>query len=230
VDSGRFIYADGHFVINHDRYVIKHDDGHRTLTKHAKANRAECTLSFTRRRVYVSSSSAEAVNTGILRHENVADRRSHHYEQSEENISVVLQSDEITKMLDDFSKQRAERQTDKTQFWSFAFGIMQARKWNSAIFKEKTLLNESIYSRIKNGQLAKPDIRTVMAICVGLDLDYFRATELLASAGHVLTSTEEDEAYYYILNNCRGEPIKKRNEFLTSVGILALGAKPRKTK
>ncbi|MCL1878387.1 MAG: helix-turn-helix transcriptional regulator [Defluviitaleaceae bacterium] len=228
IDSERFIYADEHFVINHERYVIKHDDGRRTLTEYAKENPHECTLSFATRRVYVSESSTDAVNTGILRHENTTEKKSHHYEQSEENISVVLQSDEISKMQEAFSKQCIDRRVDKKPFWSLAYGIMQARKWNSSIFTERTLLNQSIYSRIKNGQLSKPDIRTVMAICVGLDLDYFRATELLASAGHVLTSTDEDEAYFYILNNCRGEPIQKRNKFLTSLGILALGVKPRK--
>jgi hypothetical protein len=51
VDSGMFVYVGGHFVINHEKYVIVGDDGELSLTDYAYNNFTECTLQFTYRRV-----------------------------------------------------------------------------------------------------------------------------------------------------------------------------------
>jgi len=231
VDSGLFSYADNHFVINHELYVVKHDDGRRTLTEYAKANISDCALTFTCRNVYVSDAGADAANTGILHHANTKElKQSQHFEQGEKNIAVVLQVDELYRKEEDFTTFCRMRKAVTKQFPQMAYGIMQTQKWNSNIFTRNTLLGEPVYSRIKSGQLLRPDVRTVVAVCVGLDLDTVLAMELLSSAGHVLTDSHEHHAYFYIIHSCRGESIHERNEFLKKVGVTPLGTKARKSK
>ena len=100
-------------------------------------------------------------------------------------------------------------------------------------FYELTLLDDRSISRT-GGNIArglKPpkkvhpvSLRMAMAVCVGLDLDIKSSEELLALAGHTLTSSRENQAYKYILICFRGAPIWERNEVLCAIGVAPLGS------
>ena len=58
------------------------------------------------------------------------------------------------------------------------------------IFREKTLLSDKTFDRIKNGELIKPELETVMALCFGLNLGANHSFQLLNSAGFDFTNTQ----------------------------------------
>jgi hypothetical protein len=112
-------------------------------------------------------------------------------------------------------------------FWQRAFEIMEAKHWNSAVFCEKTLLDEKIYSRAKTNHNSNPDTRTIIAICVGLDLDISLTAELLFLAGHALCNSLEHQAYIFIITEYQGQTIHERNAFLKTFNLEPLGSKQR---
>ena len=70
-----------------------------------------------------------------------------------------------------FEAQYAAHKALTKTFWQRVFEIMEMKHWNSTIFRERTQLNEKTYRRAKSNFDSIPDIRTVIAICAGLDLD-----------------------------------------------------------
>ena len=93
-------------------------------------------------------------------------------------------------------------------------------------FSDITLLNTNILSRLKNDPYGKFEFQTVVAICVGLNLDLQKSEQLLASAGLAFKPLDKiHQAYKYILANMPDTDIDTRNEFLSSLSVEPLGSK-----
>ena len=105
---------------------------------------------------------------------------------------------------------------------------MEMKKWNTTIFCNATGLNEMVYSRAKNNDKSRPDVRTVISICAGLDLDIGMTNQLLGLAGHTLSNSREDQAYSFVITGYKGRSLNDRNEFLRSINVPELGSKQRR--
>ena len=91
--------------------------------------------------------------------------------------------------------------------------FMDHRKWNTVRFAELTEFDGSTYSRIKNNHLKRPDLRTIIAICVGLPLPLHIVQNLLDSAGLSFGNSEEGRAYRYIITEMHGCTVYEANLF-----------------
>ena len=149
-------------------------------------------------------------------------------DDSEDSTAILDSMDALRQKRNKFETQYAEHKAFTKTFWQRAFEIMETMHWNSAVFCELTLLNEMTYSRAKTDSDTIPDVRTVMAICAGLDLDISLTIDMLALAGHVFTNSREDQAYVFIITSYKGTTIHERNEFLISLDLQPLGSKQRK--
>lgn len=58
-------------------------------------------------------------------------------------------------------------------------------------FESKTGIRRVKLRKFRDGKLNNPEVRTVVAICAGLDLDITETMEMLRSAGHILLNTRE---------------------------------------
>ena len=146
-------------------------------------------------------------------------------DDSEDSTAILDSMDALRQKRNKFETQYAEHKAFTKTFWQRAFEIMETMHWNSAIFCKKTQLNEKVYSRTKNNHDSIPDTRTVIAICVGLDLDIFLTNKLLALAGHTLSNSIEHQAYGFIITEYKGRTIYERNDFLVALGLRPLGSK-----
>jgi hypothetical protein len=225
VDSGLFVYADGFFAINDDKYIEVDGMGECRLTDYAWNNLAECTIQFSYRRVNVSKHSLFHSDEFHRKNPNAYEKLPSY--DVDRNVSIVGNAEELQRKRAEFEAQYETHSELTPSFWKRAYEIMQVKKWNTSIFCEKTQLNEMVYSRAKNNNESLPDIRTCMAICAGLDLDMGMTTQLLALAGHTLSSTREHQAYGFIITAFKGKDINERNDFLESMNITALGSKTR---
>ena len=102
--------------------------------------------------------------------------------------------------------------------------FMDFRRWNAIIFVDLTELDVSTYSRIKNNRLKKSDLRTIVAIAVGLLLPIHIVESLLDSAGLTFGRTKQGLAYRYVLLEMRGCTIYEANLFLSRLGVPLLGS------
>ncbi len=83
----------------------------------------------------------------------------------------------------------------------------------------RTLLSEKTFYRIKTNQMPNPSLKTVMSLCIGLQLDPAYSTVLLAAAGYTLTDSPLHIAYRRLLISCYNKPIHICNEFLINLGF-----------
>ncbi len=76
--------------------------------------------------------------------------------------------------------------------------IMQYYHYNSAIFCDRTGLNKTILSDMKNPEY-RPQLRTVISICIGLKLNFVLSERLLEATGFRFVHTRRLECAYYKL-------------------------------
>lgn len=109
-------------------------------------------------------------------------------------------------------------------FCDKANAYMQCLHWYPDTFEDQTGLSRTTYQRICHGKNENPDKGTVMALCVGLGLDCHMTTDLLRSAGYVLSSTiNTDKAYAYLLLMYHGQGLEFFNRELEARGEKILG-------
>jgi len=109
-------------------------------------------------------------------------------------------------------------------FWQKSDALMEQRHWYASTFKEKTHLSDREYSRYMTERNTTPTLYTVLAICVGLDIDIQISDDLLASAGYKLNASKEHQAYHFALIHFRGR-IDECNIFLADEHVKLLGSR-----
>ena len=111
--------------------------------------------------------------------------------------------------------------------------IFKKENWNAKTFCALTGLEAIFFTRM-NRPGYKPNIRTLMAVCVALQLDVLTAANLLKSVGLAFSpECRVHQAYIFLLKNCKGMSIGKCNKILLSFKIDKkdlLGTIQRKTK
>jgi len=103
---------------------------------------------------------------------------------------------------------------------------MENAKWTYNTFVDKTLLNPSIYYAIRGGKLSNPEKDTVVAICIGLAMKWFKAEKMLNLCGYTLRNTKADNAYRHIFDYS-DQGIDFCNEILRILDIPLLGSQSR---
>ena len=211
VDSGALRFVEGRCVIDSEQYISVTEAGLR-LTAEAKRDPEACTLKF----VPLVSDAIARIN-GDARHRVYAPQLSG---------QVLSDPKVLTLMKQRFEDDCRMRSAESVTFWQKLWQYIRLRNMNSAVFAEKTLLDESYFRHAeKNDGKALPEVRTVVAMCIGLGLDLPQSQELLRLAGRALNDSREHIAYGYVLSMLRGQSIHECNTFLAEIGIRTLGAK-----
>jgi hypothetical protein len=108
----------------------------------------------------------------------------HLFDENAQNSEVFDKAKALAAVKKAAHKYHDERNEVRTSFHELFAIIYKQRKWNSAIFKEKTLLDDTIHSKLKNRKSYKPSKRTILAIAVGAGLDIKTTEELFLAAGY----------------------------------------------
>ena len=112
---------------------------------------------------------------------------------------------------------------DNPTFTEFVLELMEKKKWDRKIFKDRTLLSDSTFTQIINNFKKGWEHQTVVAIAVGLELHLYTAEKLLSLAGLCFGESKEHQAYKFLFTEFRGWAIYECNAFLESVGVPILG-------
>lgn len=98
--------------------------------------------------------------------------------------------------------------------------ILKREHWNSKIFRDCTGLEPMMFTRLMNKPDYKPNMRTLVAVCVSVGLDIVNTESLLKSLGLAFSPTNRvHRAYLYLIENCKKMSIEDCNEILKSFGI-----------
>ena len=211
--SGAYRYADGYIVKNEPQYVENE-----TLTEYAIEHLGECTLEF--KSVRHQSTAADALLQRYEDYDLIACSEGAVEEEDLKQKKLQFERFLVEEANDDLAP------PEKTFCEMLAPYLEQFR--TSDDFESKTGIRRVKLRKFRDGKLNNPEVRTVVAICAGLDLDITETMEMLRSAGHILLNTREHWAYKFIITCCEGIEIEERNAILIALGVRPLGS--RKTE
>ena len=83
-------------------------------------------------------------------------------------------------------------------------------------------LTDRTIKRHRMGEILRPPLANVIAICVGLKLHPIYSFDLIAKAGHHLTSSKEDTVFNIVLLSMADMEIAEINKYLKAVGVKPL--------
>ena len=211
--SGTYRYADSYIVKNEPQYVENE-----TLTEYAIEHLEECTLEF--KAVRHQSTAADALLQRYEDYDLIACSEGTVEEEDLKQKKLQFERFLVEEANDDLAP------PEKTFCEMLAPYLEQFR--TSDDFESKTGIHRVKLRKFRDGKLNNPEVRTVVAICAGLDLDITETMEMLHSAGHILLNTREHWAYKFIITCCEGMEIEERNAILIALGVRPLGS--RKTE
>lgn len=140
---------------------------------------------------------------------------------SDPNMEVFARSEELRKLRDNLIMNVAYKSENQKSFSELAWRQMKRCNCHyKDTFIERTLLSGKTFDRIKAGELEKPSVETVMAICIGLNLGILHGEPLLRSAGYDLekSSILLHTIYHALLCSFHDKNIFECNGLLVSVG------------
>jgi len=106
-----------------------------------------------------------------------------------------------------------------TTFHETMKNIFEYRNWNSTKFENKTGLAKINYTRAMK-ENHNPTIRTIITICVALDINMMMTNYLLELKGFKLTMNDKvHRAYAYLIENFKGSDIEDCNIILAKMGV-----------
>ncbi|GHV47867.1 hypothetical protein FACS189499_06130 [Clostridia bacterium] len=141
---------------------------------------------------------------------------------------VKYNAEMACKQNENFKKWRDKHRRSQYGFVDMATELMTEHHWNSITFKEKTLLDDVTYSRIKNKKPKNWKFQTIISVCFGLGTDLNTAAAMLQSEGYAFGKSPEHLAYAFVLDAMRGDSIDDCNAFLASINVPMLGNQRRK--
>lgn len=172
--SGAYRYVDGYIVKNEPRYIEKNGMTTR-LTEYAAAHLAECTIEF------------KAVRRKGKAEDSLMQR--YQYSELEADCEQAFTKEELKQHRAGFEQFVKEESTDdlappEKTFCELLVPHMTFETGTD--FEAETGVKRTKLKQILDGEFNNPKVRTVVAICAGLNLDIVEITELLRSAGHII--------------------------------------------
>jgi len=227
INSGKFVYVDGHYVLYDPKYISRLENGALCLTEYAKLHIHECCLRFdlvlnAKTRIDFSKFKDSVMFQDV----SVDYRRIPNFNQDKHNMELFNRNEDLKKFYNEVADELSVAFDMGQTFSQFAWKLIRHKKVNKQIFADRTLLSDAYFDRIKNNRLkTNPDIETVMAICIGLDLDGKIGEELLEKAGHKLNYSQLHVIYRKFLYSLKGYSIYQCNEILEAYGFKSLSKK-----
>ena len=210
IDTGHYVYADGHICINDSEYVTLQENKLR-LTKWANAHVDQCCLRFVR--TYHRDKQTHYV-FGQLNSDEEYNGRSLAYSVENGAKDILKQAMEISAVLQELPG-------------SFS-GTLKAHMARLNVTRgklaEESMLSDSTIKRMRTGD-RDLQLDYVIAICIGLHLQPEYSFDLIEKAGFRLRSTPEHLIYRSILQTMYREKLSTIQKLLKDSGCSELNLK-----
>lgn len=222
LENGRFIHAEGVFVINDPKYVTIAAGEEAALTDYALEHMDECCLVFDRNtrvstnyddsfyRICFLCKDADSKCFVEAKYNPEEGKNEDVQKRAREMSAVAAEAKRISGMIEEIPS-------------SFAGTLnyhIKRRGYTNEKMEELTGISARMIQDYRNKKAVKPTLPSVLAICIGLNLQPAFAYDLIEKAGcNIMNFTEENLVYRYLINNHHMENIDMWNEKLRDAGI-----------
>lgn len=212
INSGRYIYVDGHFCLKDSKYVRRGYGNVYYLTEYARKHIDECCIAF-----HANGRAGRGnYEYGLAAREKtvpVTDRLNTRYSFTAEPGTEASRK-EIGFFLQDAELWGALERGFPDDFAGSLLSIMKAKGITQSELSLRFNVDRKIIYKLLNAP--QPSVAHIVAACVALDVPYQISEVLLRKAGHVLRSIPLHNVYRMILNNTATLTIEMCDEILRS--------------
>ena len=221
IDSGQFVFADRHLVLNNEKYISRDQSGNATLSEYALSHMDECCVIFSKGYSYQSKYQGARYYTQFMRNAApVENQVEYSFELNAHNKTLLEQI------------KNAKRRSEAMRRYPGSFAetlvaLQKERKLSKKQLAVRSLVGEKNIQRLRNDEEYPTSVQTVLALCVGLKLPLPEAEMFLGKTDFKLNSMK-NEGYVYqcVLAACAENSIYEINEMLKENGITPLGSDP----
>ena len=211
LDSGRYVYVDGHFCMDDPKYV-RHDRSSLSMTLWANAHADQCCLRFV---ITYTQDRHSTYVFGRLNSDEEYNARSLTLSLKENSVPVMKRAKAISEILMNLPN-------------SFQ-GTLKAHMIRCDVSIEKlaelAMLSDSTVKRLRQSERHSYDLDQVLAICLALHLPPDLSFDLIAKAGIRLRNTAEHLVYRTILRTMYMESLETIQATLKECGCQTLHLK-----
>ncbi|MES5930084.1 hypothetical protein QCI77_29715 [Bacillus cereus group sp. MG9] len=137
----------------------------------------------------------------------------------EDNQNIQERTEEIAK-ISAFSRETSDELMNMPGSFSKTLDYhIKRRGLTNEIVGERSGLSSRIISDYRNNETLNKELPTVVALCIGMNLHYFYADDLILKAGHYWKRTHEHMVYSWLLVDHADENLYQWNKQLEDAGI-----------
>ena len=218
VDTGKFIYVEGHVCLDNEKYIVRFD-GRVKLTQYALSHMNECCLVFDKGYSYESKYQGRKHYTQIMyKTPEQSYAQEYSFEMNKHNMTLLAQI------------QGANKSANSMRLYPGAFSetlvqMMKERKISNKKLADLSLVGEKTIQRLRNNEEYPTTVQTVIGLCFGLRLSVPEAEMLISKTDFNIKPTNpQNYAYRCALSTCAETNIYEINEMLESCGYEPLGS------
>jgi len=211
VGMGMFVYADRHFVLNHEKCVLFDENGIPRLTEFALENVEKCTIKFSNVRINIRENGRKFSDM-LYRGKTYETFQKYNIKDNEQMYEFARE------LATEFQAALPENEKLRITFSQRVKQILEIKKINEMRFEAQTELSKATFYRLQD-EKKKQSFHTILTFCAGLDLDISITKELLGKAGLAFDESNAHNAYIASITQFPGCSLGVRNEFLSKLNI-----------
>lgn len=204
IQSGQYIYVDGHICINDSRFVRHTEKGLR-LTAWANAHVDQCCLRFNS--VYEPCGVAD-YRFGAM---NSDEAYNQHYMAFAQEKGLLSNKEKLTAM----TKLISELPLSFPDALSY---LMKRAHLTIEGMEERAGISARTISRMRTQERRDYSLDQVIAICIALQLPPWLSREMIAKAGYLLRPIKQHQAYQLVLDCMFMDTVQDVQRFLVEAG------------
>ena len=215
IDSGLYVYAEGHYCLNHPEYVFTDRFGITHLKSSARENMAACCLVFR----YEYDNALTRVFNGVLRKGVGRGRKDIKYVGRNGESPLTAEGLALRKQIE---KQRAETGMLLMNFNQMTVHLMKQKKVTIQKLADETGLSEETIKNLRNDSTRVFQISEIVAFCIGLHLPPDVSGEYIRTGPSKFLDTTDMALYRYALEMWWKLPVPAVNRKLVEAGARPL--------
>ncbi len=208
IQSGRYVYVDGHVCLNDNRYIRVTQLGVR-LTPWANAHVDECCLRFVH--IYEQSGIAN-YRFGTMNSDEEYNKHYFAFADEKNRLSDENKFAAMTRILDSMPN----------SFHGALTYLMNQAHITIEMLEERSGISGRTISRLRTEENREYSIDQVIAICIGLHLPPWLSRGLIERAGYVLRNSKQHQAYQFVLDCLFMDSVDDVQRFLETTGCKKL--------
>ena len=183
LDFGAYIYVEEVICLNQSKYITFNAQGNPSLTPYAQNHLPECCIEISELRVSYS------LNESIFRQDKISFILTFGKGGEIEKEAVSKQVTQLTEVMKGMPN-------------TFGEALKYLMKWqdvrNEELAEYSMIAVETI-SRMRSRPDYEPKLKSVIAICIALNLPPMLSSKLVELAGYNLRYTSEEQMFYSVL-------------------------------